>query len=569
MTEASPDLDLSPQAIAIVEDALRSLAKAQRAMTMYLPNSPTRAAAIERARVAFGKVWRYVNPLDIQVRDAAFVWEDRVVYHDAERGTEGLPWLLFRDGVRRMSFISGFEGADLDTLLDVLQHARATTTDGDDLVTLLWLADLSAFDYKHVESGGVSDLPTLSGERGGDRVGVATSGVGIEPLAVPSAETAPPGDGPPVHDRRGEDFDASVYFRDARELHYLQEELKREYADDPRRLALTTLFDIVDAPVAPEAHRDALGRIDQLLLEFLALGEYELVAYALREAAASSRRPEATQYVAGQLEALPARLSEPAVMTQLLQALDESARAPVASLLEGVFAELRPSALVPLLDWLGSAVSSPARAAIERASLRLADNNVAELAQLLEHREPTVVRGALRLVTQLATAAAVPALVRLLRNADPDVRMDTIGALAGIDSLGALQAIERGIDDASRDVRIASLRAVLTRKYHGALPRLTVAIRRKEIRDADLGEKVALFEAFGTLCTDAGVPELDTLLNARALLGPREPAEVRACAARALGLINSPTADAALQRAADTKDVVVRSAVARALRRTA
>jgi HEAT repeat protein len=77
---------------------------------------------------------------------------------------------------------------------------------------------------------------------------------------------------------------------------------------------------------------------------------------------------------------------------------------------------------------------------------------------------------------------------------------------------------------------------------------------------------MALFEAFGTLCGDAGVVELDGLLNARGLIGAREPTEVRACAARALGLIGTKAARSALQRAADSKDMVVRSAVTRAQR---
>jgi HEAT repeat protein len=41
---------------------------------------------------------------------------------------------------------------------------------------------------------------------------------------------------------------------------------------------------------------------------------------------------------------------------------------------------------------------------------------------------------------------------------------------------------------------------------------------------------------------------------------------MRACAARALGLIGTSAARAALQRAADSKDMVVRSAVTRAQR---
>ncbi len=122
------------------------------------------------------------------------------------------------------------------------------------------------------------------------------------------------------------------------------------------------------------------------------------------------------------------------------------------------------------------------------------------------------------------------------------------------------------LDDTDRDVRVATYRAIATRRHNGALPRLAQALRRKEMRVTDLGEKMALFEAYGTLCGDAGVPELDALLNARGLLGAKENAETRACAARALGLVGTSRAIECLQRAADTKDVVVRSAVARALR---
>jgi HEAT repeat protein len=68
------------------------------------------------------------------------------------------------------------------------------------------------------------------------------------------------------------------------------------------------------------------------------------------------------------------------------------------------------------------------------------------------------------------------------------------------------------------------------------------------------------------MCGDAGVGELDAILNARGLLGAKETPEMRACAARALGLVGTRAALAALQKAVDAKDVVVRSAVARALR---
>jgi len=562
VTTVVDEAALSPQAIAAVEDVLRTFAKALRATKLYLPNNPTRAQAIERAREAFAGVWQHVNPLELEIREAALRWEGRVVYSDAERGTEGLPWLLYRDGLRSLAFQRGFETAELDTLFTLLNRARGASTDDDDLVTMLWVADLTALLYQHVESDGVVDLPSI----GTDRKGVATSGPGQEPLAVPGAETPPPGEGPPPGIVRVEDFDSTLYFLDQREVTYLHEELKREYVEDPRRLALLVLFDIIESPTGADAQLEAVGVADQLLLEFLSVGDYELVALSLREASLIVRKGAIPTAVVAALSALPVRLSEPKVMAQLLQALDESARTPVASMLEGVFAELQPSALLPLVGWLGSAASSPARAAIERASLLLAGSNVSELARLLEHTDGAVVLGALRIASQLATPAAVPGLARLLRGDDASLRVEAVAALGEIGSTNALQAIERGIDDLHRDVRVATYRAITARKHIGALPRLALALRRKDIRAADLGEKMALFEAYGAICGDAGVDELDQLLNARGLLGAREPAEIRACAARALGLINSAAASVALRRGAETKDVVVRSAVARAMR---
>ncbi len=561
MTVTTHEEEVSPLAISAVEDALRAFAKALRAVQLYLPNNPTRAQSIEQTRQAFGRIWAHVSPLDIQVREASFTLDDRVVYQDVDRGTDSLPWLLYRDGVRSLTLMPGVEGSDLEALLLLLHRARSASSEDDDLVTMLWVTDLEFVNYRYVENNGANDFVMASG----DRPGIATHTPGELPLAVPPAETQAPGDGPPGI-VRVEDFDSTLYFLEPREASYLQDELKREYIEDQRRLVLASLFDIVELQPDAKAQHEALGILDNLVLEFLSIGEYELVAYTLREAATTARSESIDANVLTALRELPARLSEPHVVAQLLHALDESARTPVASLLEGLFAELRPSALEPLVGWLGSAPSSPARASIERASLRLAGANTAELSKLLEHQQDNVVRGALRLVSQLATPAAVPGLARLLRGTDVKLRAEAVTALADIGSPSALQSLERAIDDTDREVRVATYRAIGSRKHTGALPRLLDAIRRKDVRAADLGEKMALFEAFGAMCGDAGVGELDGILNARGLLGAKEPPEMRACAARALGMIGTRSAVATLQKAADTKDVVVRSAVARAMR---
>ena len=78
--------------------------------------------------------------------------------------------------------------------------------------------------------------------------------------------------------------------------------------------------------------------------------------------------------------------------------------------------------------------------------------------------------------------------------------------------------------------------------------------------------QVAFFEAYGAMCGDGGVAFLDEILNGKRLFGKREDPEFRACAAMALGRVNTKRSRESLQTAAGEKDVVVRNAVSRAIR---
>lgn len=557
------EIDLSPSAIAAAEDALRAFAKALRAMQMYMANNPTRAHALDVARAAFGKVWEHESSLELVVREAAFHWHEQVVYREVERASEGLPWLLHRDGIRSLVLEAGFETRSLDALLSILQRARGTSDD-DDLVTMLWVADLSGVSYHHVE---VDDGVEESGEhhmRWTDPSDDASEA--LAPLALPEAENGTVWPDRPAGLIQAEDFESTLYFLDAGEAEYLQQELLIEHSTNQRQRACAMLLDIVELPIADVDKHRALAHLDQLLLECLATNDYEQVGFVLRESVITLRRGEHSDTIANALRSFPARLSEPAVIGQLLQALDDVRSERHVALLESLVTELHPVALAPLVTWLGANNESPARPAVEQAALRFAGGHTAALTQLLESDTEATIRGALWIAAKLATPAAVPGLSRVLRGIDSSLRVEAIRALASIGSPASLQALERGMDDEDRDVRMATYRAIMSRRSAGALPRLAQCVRKKEMRDVDLAEKMVLFEAYGTICGDAGVTEFDQLLNARGFLGAKENPETRACAARALGTIGTPTAFAALQRASDVKEAVVRSAVSRALR---
>ena len=161
---------------------------------------------------------------------------------------------------------------------------------------------------------------------------------------------------------------------------------------------------------------------------------------------------------------------------------------------------------------------------------------------------------------------SVPALGKMLTVGESDMRLAAVTALTEIGSAGAMQMLERALVDEDREVRIVAVRALGARNARAALPRIEAAIKGKDLREGNLTEKMAFFEAYGLLSGDAGVVLLDALLNAKGFMGKKDDSEIRACAAMALGKINSPKAMDALNRAAGEKDVIVRNAVSRAIR---
>jgi HEAT repeat protein len=219
-----------------------------------------------------------------------------------------------------------------------------------------------------------------------------------------------------------------------------------------------------------------------------------------------------------------------------------------------------------VLEWLSRVQNPKLRPMLEEAAARLASQNTTELVKLILSPINGVALEAAKRAGALKTPAAVAPLSKVLADGDGALRVAAVQALGEIGSPGALQALERGLDDAERDVRIAAVRALSARSYRPVLAKLDAMVKGKAIREANLTEKMAVFEAYGALCGDEGVAGLDELLNGKSLFGRREDPGLRACAAVALGRVNTPRAQDALRRASSEKDVVVRNAVNRALR---
>jgi hypothetical protein len=540
---------------ALVEELLRLFGKAARAHQLYLPNNPIYKSAHDALRAGFLPVWEETDELVLSFTESEVRWEGLAVLSEGSRGSDSLPWLFYKDGVRELRLLSGFEAEELDKLLGIMQRVRKASPDEDDFLTLLWEGDFVFLRYRYVDLT-LETAPVLAE---GERI---RSDDDVDTEAEPEAD-APT--------RAGvinmSDFDGTLYFLDEREIEYLQTEVDREYRSDLRQNVIAILLDIFEQQSATAVRDEVIELVDVLMVHMLSAAQFQNVAYLLRESQlTASRAPEITPAHAERLAQIPMRLSAPEAVAQLLQSMDEAETLPPATDLLQLFEQLRGPALATVLEWLAKLQNVKVRPLLDQAAARLASQNTSELVKLIGSPVHGVGLEAARRAGVLKTPAAVAPLAKALADGDVPLRVAAVQALGEIGSPGALQSLERGLDDAERDVRVAAVRALSARNYRPVLPKLDAIVKGKALRDANLTEKMAVFEAYGGLCGDEGVVALDAMLNGKSLFGRREDSEMRACAAVALGRVNTPHAHEALRRASSEKDVIVRNAVNRALR---
>jgi hypothetical protein len=539
---------------------LQAFLKALRAAQLYLPNNPVYQTAMENVRRAFPPVWELTDVLSLAVQETDLKWEGNVVL--SQPRAESLAWLLFKDGVRSIRIAQGGEDDELVRLLQSINKARNLPPESeDDLLTLLWEQDFQFIKYDYIEPARDDQRPITAVEE--ERVEVTREAIEEEAEAEPEPEP----DARVSAIVRLEDFDSTLYFLDERDISYLRTEIDREYQQDLRTNTLAILFDIFELQPFPAVRAEILSIVENFIPYLLGTGDFRVVAQILRELRVLvDRARELLPEHRTTLQELPARLSDPEAIGQLLQALDESTTLPPEQELSDLFRELRAEALEAILDWMPRMHADPVREVLGTAVQRIAAAHPDAVAKALGSDSPDVVRATVRLAGRLKLPPTVPALGGLLIGEQPgDLKVAVVEALASIGTPTAMQQLERAVEDPVRDVRVAAVRILGARRHRAALAPVEGVVLGRNLRNADLSEKTAFFEAFGMLAGPEGVKQLVPLLQTGGLFRKKTDPEIRACAAMALGKIGTPEAREALQTALQDKDPLVRNAAGRAL----
>ncbi len=556
-----------------VEELLRTLVKAARAFQMYLPNNPMYHRAASNLQVAFQPVWSAIDELVLSVQETDFVWDGALVYHQLNK-SDSLAWTLYKDGLRVLTLRKGVEQEELPRLLRVINQVRGLAPDAaDDLFTLLWSEDFQFVDCRFAEflqDYGTEELVANAKFADGTSLAeeVRQDLAGAEP-DQPEGETA--GAAEAAERPKGvvdiEEFDSTLYFLDDTEVEYLAREMALEYSRDLRESSLTALYDLFEAEAGGDVREEILGVLEALFPSMLNAGEFRASAGVLRETRTLVERSAGlTADHRARLVKFVEQLSEPAIVSQLMQALDEGTGRPSDADITELLGELRPGALATLVEWAPRLTSPPVRALVEAAVQQIASANQGEVLRLLRSGDAQSLPGAVELAGRLKLEGAVAGLGEVLGHQEPVIRLAAVDALVQIGSPGALVLLERAIGDDDRAVRVSALKALGARGYKGALRRVEEVVQGKGRKDIDFNERRAFFEAYGAIAGAAGLATLRDMLVRRGLFRRKRSADVRMCAALGLGKIGTAEARAVLTSVAEDRDRQVKNAVTAALR---
>lgn len=558
-----------PVAVEAVQSLFVTLGKTFRAFQLYDENNPVRRRFIDQLRNEFLKLWEQLDRLVVTI-DEDHMYLDGAEVYGAENRSSSLAFLFFKDGVREITFRPGLETHELEAFLGVLQKARKLVPEGDDLLTVLWEQELSFFEYQYVDllAEGV-ELPEAGP---GNTQAELQAALEAEDEEIAAQEKAAQQGGaaaePPAHATvRQDDFNPTLYALDHRDMETLREELRKELKRDTRGDVLNALFDRLEEPHNRERQSQILHILETLLPNFLSRGALVAATSVLQEL----RRLEGIKGLFDEERLQESRqildrISAAEAIEELIQALFDGTVRASAAQLGGFLQFLRGGALSPLLRASETVDHKELQEVLRTAVKGIAEKNRAAVVELLDEDDPIVAAGAARLAGEAQITEAGPSLAKLLAHADPSVRLAAVEAAVALKASTAAGALEETLEDPERELRIAAARALGSLRYRPAAKKLGDVVKGREIRSADISEKVAVFEAYGIVAEEDGLDVLDELLNGKGFLGKREPTDIRAAAALALGRIPGDRARALLEKATRDDDPVVRSNVNRALR---
>jgi HEAT repeat protein len=487
--------------------------------------------------------------------------------YSARSRDDNLAFAFYRDGVRGLTIQPGADERECNALVDSVLSVTGQNLDGDDLVTLLWEANLRHVDVDYIPAEG----ETGAGEGAG-------SGAGEEGALLPwptAGEGAPAGaegtraanDATPGAER-SEDWALGELTEEVEatfaELDFMSEqEVKRftsEYAAERRVPQPMAAAAIANACLLGELTDDDRRELARFLPRVLRAA---ITAGAWGDAREALRLVRESNTGEWSDETFTQEVLQPVSITRTVEKLDTQGPAAVAEFL-ALANELGEASL----DWLTLTLSESqarmTRQLVAEAITLQAQRNPARLAPWLNDPRWYVVRNVVHILGWVGGAGIVPLLASAVRYPDPRVTAEVVRALQGIELRLARPVLIKALEGADTKLFCLILHQLSAARDPAVARYVTAFLAQERFLQRPVEERRAVYAAVASTGGDEVVPDLEKEINGGNWFD-REQEVHRHAVARCLARIGTPRAQAALEAGAQSRRAPVRQACTAAL----
>jgi hypothetical protein len=528
-TEQEQETVAGKEETALAAEVLQTMLKTSKAFRMYLPNNPLLHRFVEETFRKTTEHIEWYGEFRVDVEQFELKYRGNRILENRDP-KESLPFRMFSDGIRSFSFTEGIESSEICDVLDILGRDRLIDSD-DDIVTLLWMKDLSHVSYELTEDFMTTDMEGVSFSS------AKSQGESIRRIYM---EEEPAVIAPPVH----------------RELHALSEEdqaaLRAECEAEEKRNAHFEVTTIVSAILAGENDL-------QIVSDFLGIME-NLVANLIRARQPGEalrlirflRKMEQAEKVLPEKKELIRRRAGSGVGSETVLALLPSLDVPDLLSPEDIDDFLMffgPRLIGPMCELLALVQQMKARKAILAGLVRLGNDAPEAFFPFLADKRWFLVRNIVLILGQLEVSTAIDPIMRVATHSDLRVRKEVLAFLQKFSEPRARMGIVRFLQDENVHLRIRALQLVATSKFAPALKPVEGIAATKDFQERTIEEKRAVYEALGALSGDGILPHLRKMLKKRLLLGRGKERDDVICAVAAARRIRTPAAVQMLEEA--------------------
>ena len=540
---------------------------AYRGLRLFPADHPSARQSIDTLVNSVTSHVENMGPVHLQIDEMRVLYENEQVY-SYEGSRDNLAFLMFRDGIRALSFHPDVEPWEIEALVDALSHADDLGDIDHDLATTLWEHELIHIEYEVVDpflTGGrelraaaIEELRETVAQRLGElspaNVAVGLGGGGGFGAAREGDDNHEDGPVGPAED--GPQAESVALSQTDMEL------IEQIVADSSEALDdfAVVLLEIIGAGLDTPEGDDALIRALSLVCQqYIDLGDTDglsLVLDRLEALEAEGRRP------AGFASGVIGAAMTPARLVGLIERMSQ-ASPQEAEQMERLLGRMRgwiyPALLGTLVENNDKSVRKTVLALLHTESGIPGQH----LWPLMHDTRWYVVRNAVQLARGSADPELPAQLERLLRHPDERVRREVIRSLDVVGGARAAPLLARALQDDDSAVRTLAVRSLSRHGNRGHFAAVSAQVETREFETRSSEELEAFLQAFALLGGETTIDTLNKMWKKR-FFGTR-PLPLRLAAIQALGLIPARAARDALSEAARSNDAQLQKAAARAL----